>query len=201
MLYRSLPWLLFFGVFSWTPTPQSKPSDRGASHPLPLELILKGDHSVYRMSDTLRLEIQLRNISNEDVFIWHWDLCWNPARGLTMWIIGADGKTVQGSFLADCVPPPPRSGDPYQFVKVGPGNLYGLFENLKLSDYVNKPGEYDIYATFNSFLSADVRRFCQTVFGRRPDQQTSALDHGTPYHHFRAHSHHRETLSISVDTE
>jgi hypothetical protein len=155
MLYRWLPWLLFFGVFSWTPAPQSKPSDRGASRPFPLELILRADRSMYRMSDTLRLETQLRNISNEDIYIWQWDLCWNPARGLTMWIIGADGKTVQGSFFADCVPPPPRSGDPYQFVKVGPGNLYGLFEDLKLSEYLNKPGEYDIYATFNSFLSAD----------------------------------------------
>ena len=160
MPYRCLPWLLFFGLFSWTPTPQSKSSEQSASHPLPLELILKADRSVYRISDTLRLDTQLRNISNEDIYIWHWDLCWNPARGLTMWIIGADGKTVQGSFLADCVPPPPRSGDPYQFVKVGPGNLYGLFGNLKLSDYVNKAGEYDIYATYNSFLSADfVREF------------------------------------------
>jgi hypothetical protein len=154
MLYRFLPLLLFFGAFAWTSAPQSKPFDRSTSRTLPLELILKGDRSVYRISDTLRLETQLRNISNEDIYIWHWDLCWNPARGLTMRIIGADGKAVQGSSFADCVPPP-RSGAPYQFVRVGPGNLYGLFEDLKLSEYVSKPGQYDIYATFNSFLSAD----------------------------------------------
>jgi hypothetical protein len=154
MAKRCLLWLVIAAVLSWTTTRAAKPAGNRDSQTLPLELILTADRSAHRMSGTLKLETQLRNVSNEDIYIWEWDLCWNPARGLTMWIEGADGKTVQGRSLPDCVPPPPDPGDPYQFVKLGPGKLYGVFEEIKLTDYLNAPGEYDIHATFRSFLSS-----------------------------------------------
>lgn len=120
----------------------------------PLTLALKPDRNTYRMSDTLHLETRITNLGDKDVYLWQWDLCWNPARGLSMRIIGADGKDVQSPLLLDCVPPPPRQGDVFQFFKLSPERFYGLIEDFKISEMVSKPGEYDVYATFNSFLSS-----------------------------------------------
>jgi hypothetical protein len=72
-----------------------------------------------------------------------------------MEIIGADGKDIASPFLPDCLPPPPRQGDAYQFIKLSPGRFYGLAEDIKISELVNRPGEYDVLATFSSFLSSN----------------------------------------------
>jgi hypothetical protein len=120
-----------------------------------LQLTLKTNQNVFRMSDTLRMETRLTNVGNEAVYIWESDLCWNPARGLSMRITGSDGTDVQSSFLLDCVPPPPRQGDVYQFIKLAPKAFYGHNEQFKVSDLVNGPGDYDVAVTFNSFLRAD----------------------------------------------
>jgi hypothetical protein len=74
-----------------------------------LELTLKADHA-FRMSDRLRIETRLANIGHEAVYIWEWDMCWNPVRGLSMRITDPHGSAVQSPFLLDCIPPPPRPG-------------------------------------------------------------------------------------------
>ena len=72
-----------------------------------------------------------------------------------MRIVDVRGKDVQGRVLLDCVPPPPREGDVYQFFKLPPQRFYGLDEDFKVSDLVNGPGEYRIAASFSSFSSSD----------------------------------------------
>jgi hypothetical protein len=37
------------------------------------------------------------------VYVWEEDLCWNPARGLSMRITTAAGKDVQSPVLLDCL--------------------------------------------------------------------------------------------------
>jgi len=120
-----------------------------------LLLGLKADRDTYRLSDTLHLETRLTNVGESDVYLWQWDLCWNPARGLTMRVVDSQGKDVQGRVLLDCVPPPPRRGDVYQFFKLARGNFHGRAENFMVSDLVNGPGEYELCATYSSFLSSD----------------------------------------------
>jgi len=93
------------------------------------------------------METQLLNTGNEDVCIWEWDLCWNFARGLSMYFTTADGTPVQGNFLFDCVPPPPKEGNVYAFIKLEPGRFYGIADEIKVTDVVSKPGEYDISVT------------------------------------------------------
>jgi hypothetical protein len=85
-----------------------------------LQLTVRTDKKTYRMSDKVRMETQLLNTGNEDVYIWEWDLCWNFARGLSMYFTTADGTPVQGNFLFDCVPPPPKEGNVYAFIKLEP---------------------------------------------------------------------------------
>jgi hypothetical protein len=61
---------------------------------------------------------------------------------------------VNGDFLLDCVPPPPKPGNVYQFIKIGSGELHGRTDTFKVKDLINKPGEFDIEVTFNSFISS-----------------------------------------------
>jgi hypothetical protein len=119
----------------------------------PLVLTIRTDHEAYRMSDKIRLETQLLNAGNDDVYIWEWDLCWNFARGLSMQFVKPDGTPVDGDFLFDCVPPPPKEGNVYAFIKLEPGRFYGLVDEIKVTDVVKRPGEYDINVTYGSSIS------------------------------------------------
>jgi len=130
-----------------------------------IQLTVRTDKKTYRMSDKIRMETQLLNSGNEDVYIWEWDLCWNFARGLSMYFTMADGTPVQGNLLFDCVPPPPKEGNVYAFIKLEPGRFYGIADEIKLTDVVSKPGEYDISVTYNSSLS---RSFIKEFFKHDP---------------------------------
>jgi hypothetical protein len=61
------------------------PSAVGQSNKVPtpdpaaLRLAVRTDRQTYRMSDKIKMETQLLNVGREDVYIWDWDLCWNPA--------------------------------------------------------------------------------------------------------------------------
>lgn len=130
------------------PVPDNTPTDSK------LQLTIKTERNVLRMSDTLEMETRLTNWGNKDSYIWEEDMCWNPARGLSMRVMTSAGKDVQSPILLDCLPPLPREGDAYQFVRVAPHASYGQAHRFKVAELVNKPGEYTINATFNSFLSA-----------------------------------------------
>ena len=118
-----------------------------------LELAVRTDRQTYRMSDKIKMETRILNTGNEDVYIWDWDLCWNPVRGLSMHVSTPDGSEVHGEVLFDCVPPPPKEGRIYDFIRLEPGRLYGTADEIKVTDVVSKPGRYNIDVTYNSFLS------------------------------------------------
>ena len=138
-----------------------------------VELTLKTERDTYRMSDTLQMETRLSNSGSKDVYIWEEDMCWNPARGLSMRITTSAGKYVQSPALLDCLRPPPATGDVYQFVKIAPRTFYGNVHRFKVSDLVGRPGEYTLFATFNSFLSA---HFIAETFPREPIGKLWTLD-------------------------
>ncbi len=149
-------WLLFLFVVtlqlalaqSSSPIPDNTPTDSK------LQLTIKTKRIILRMSDTLEMETRLTNWGNEDSYIWEEDMCWNPSRGLSMRVMTSAGKDVQSPVLLDCLPPPPREGDAYQFVRIAPHTFYGRVHRFKVAELVNKPGEYTVHATFGSFLSA-----------------------------------------------
>src|SRR5262249_5145012 len=101
--------------------------DQGKS---PLQLTVRVGQPSYRMSDAITLETQLTNVSDSPVFVDEWNLCWNFARGLVLHVTDAKGAEVQTDFLPDCLPPPPRTGDIYRFVKIDGGRFYGLLDKF-----------------------------------------------------------------------
>src|ERR1035438_4922018 len=117
-------------------TPQPGPSK--------LQVVVRADRETYRISDTVRLETDLVNTGEQDVYVWNWDLCWNPARGLSLHFVTPDGTFAKGKVLLDCVKPPPLKGDPYQFVKLEPMRFHGRVDDFKIADLVEAPGEYDV---------------------------------------------------------
>lgn len=119
----------------------------------PLVLSVRTDRQTYRMLDKIRMETQLLNAGIEDVYTYEWDLCWNFARGLSMHWSTPDGKPVHGGFLLDCVSPPPKEGNVYAFIRLQPGRFYGLADEMKVSDVVNKPGEYNLTVIYGSSIS------------------------------------------------
>jgi hypothetical protein len=121
--------------------------------PTALRLTVRTDRHTYRMSDKIKMEAQLLNAGKEDVYIWDWDLCWNPARGLSMYVTTPDGVAVHGDLLFDCLPPPPAGDHLNAFIKLEPGRFYGIADEIKVTDVVTKPGQYNIDVTYNSFLS------------------------------------------------
>lgn len=138
---------LFAGQTATTDTvDQAKPA---------LRLTVRVGQQSYRMSDTLALETQLTNVGSGPVFVDEWNLCWNFARGLVLRVIDAKGADVRTDFLPDCVPPPPRPGDVYRFIKINSGRFYGLLDKFPIKEIVNRPGEYDLDISFESSISAD----------------------------------------------
>ena len=136
---------------------QSTPGSKQQPAPS-LKLTLRTDRQVYRLSEEITLEAQVLNISSKDVYIWESDFCWNPAKGFSMYITAQDGTPVRSRFLLDCLPPPPKPGGAYQFIKLGRQEFHGVRDIFKINDFVDKPGEYDIEVTFNSFLSDSFMR-------------------------------------------
>ena|ERR1035438_7727862 len=130
-----------------------------------LKLEIRTDRRAYRMSEEIVIETQLSNIGASDVYVWNWDFCWNLARGFSLYIKAKDGRPVQSQVLLDCLPPPPKADTPYQFIRIARREFHGTTDTFKVKDFINKPGEYYIEVTFNSFLSRD---FIQEYFVNDP---------------------------------
>ena len=144
--------LLYLTIVAMT-SAVGQPNKVPTPDPAALRLTVRTNRQSYRMSDKIKMETELLNVGREDVYIWDWDLCWNPARGLSMYVTTPDGAAVNGNLLFDCLPPPPVEGHLYAFIKLEPGRFYGIADEINVADVVSKPGRYNIDVTYNSFIS------------------------------------------------
>ncbi len=150
---------LLIPAFAGLALGQSKPPHAQAPSKqaaVPLQLSVRIDRQTYRMSDSMKMETQITNIGNDDVYLYDWNLCWNFARWLKMMVFDSKGAYVHTHFLVDCVPPPPRPGDVYQFIKLEPGRFYGIADESPIRDMVNEPGEYDLDVSYESCMPAEL---------------------------------------------
>src|SRR5215813_7841773 len=89
--------LVIAAISSGAAAQANKPLKATAS---PLDLTVRTDRQSCRMSDTIRMETHSSTPGNEDVYIWDWDSCWNPARGLSVYVKAPDGSPVHGEFYS-----------------------------------------------------------------------------------------------------
>jgi hypothetical protein len=113
---------------------------------------------VFQMKDSFTLEASLLNKSDDDVYLYTWDLCWNFAEHLRIQVLDAHGKLAQGPGLIDCIPPPPKPGDVYEFIALSPGNFYGISSQFKVSDLISKPGTYTLTVAFERSMTPNYVR-------------------------------------------
>ena len=140
-------------------------ANKPAQRQMQLQLTAKPDRLVYRMSDTIKVQTQLLNTGIGDVYVWGSDLCWNMARGLSIYLVRSDGSPARGKVLFDCLPPPPSNGEAEGFLKLRAGASHATSDDFTASDLVDKPGEYDLQITFTSFLS---RKWIRQFYPSKP---------------------------------
>jgi len=133
----------------------SQLSMHGQQPPSPLALDVRADRKTYSIKDKLKMEVQLTNISNEDIYVYEWYLCWGQGPALNLQIFDAAGKFIGPGFESDCVPPPPKLGDLTQFARIAPSKFYVITDSFGLRQLVKKPGEYELVVQCGAFLPPD----------------------------------------------
>ena len=113
------------------------------------------DRKTYSISYKLKMEVQLTNISQEDIYVYEWYLCWGQGPALNLQVFDASGKFIGPGFTFDCVPPPPKPGDLTQFARIEPAKFYGIRDTFGLRELVKKSGEYDLVVQCGAFLPTD----------------------------------------------
>lgn len=88
-------------------------------------------------------------------------------------VFDAKGHEVRTSFLADELPPPPRS---YDFVLLGAGEFTGTQVHEPITHFVNDPGEYEFVVEYTSYLSED---YARKVLRMPPDVPFWSRERGT----------------------
>jgi hypothetical protein len=120
-----------------------------------LQLTVRTDKQTYSIKSEMLLEVQLTNVGRDTVYVYRWNLCWGQGPALNMRVKDAEGRDVYTSILWDCIPPPPKPGEPSQFIRLEPSNFYGLRNEIKLRQIVNKPGKYQLTIQIGSFPSPE----------------------------------------------
>jgi hypothetical protein len=116
------------------------------------------------------------------VYLYRWDLCWGQGPALNLWVDDAAGRGVNTETLWDCVPLPPRTDDPSEFVRIEPANFYGVRNEFKLREIVKKPGEYTLTVQFGSALTLELLKefgFPKLPYWTRPDRPLTKKIHIT----------------------
>jgi hypothetical protein len=121
--------------------------DRNQTIKPALALSIRSAQSSYSIKENIRLEIQVENVSKDSLLIWR---SWGWGVGRTnVRVFDRDGKEVFTDFLADQIPPPPRSSD---FIEVKPHEFFGIELDESATHFVRTPGTYDIFVEYTSSL-------------------------------------------------
>ncbi len=120
-----------------------------------LQFTVRTDRRTYSIKGKMLMEVQLTNVGKDTVYLYRWDLCWGQGLALNLRVQDSAGQDIQTGILWDCIPPPPKPDDLSEFIRIEPSNFYGLRDQIKLREIVNKPGEYDLLIQFGSSLSPE----------------------------------------------
>jgi hypothetical protein len=114
---------------------------------------LHSDQPSYSLRDDIRLEIIRENIGSDGLLVcreWGWGIARTEVH-----VSDAAGNEVHTDFMADELPPPPQ---PYDFVRLSPGDFLGTRLHEPAKHFVNKPGEYEFVVKYTSYLSESYAR-------------------------------------------
>jgi hypothetical protein len=155
---RTISAQLIFLVLSFlrlVQTPQPSTPALHETDTTRLQLTVRTDKQTYSIKDKMLMEVQLTNVGQDTVYVYRWDLCWGRGLALNMRVKDSQGRDVYTAILWDCIPPPPKPDEPSEFIRIEPSNFYGLRDEIKMREIVNRPGEYQLIIQFGSSLSTE----------------------------------------------
>ncbi len=135
-----------------------------------LGIVLRTEQDSYSMHSDIRLVIVRENRGEETLIVprqWGWGVMRTDIH-----VFDAKGHEVRTDFLADELPPPPKS---YDFIVLGPGEFVGTHMGAAAKEFVNAPGEYEFVVEYTSYLSEDYAREAMKM----PDMPFWSRERGT----------------------
>jgi hypothetical protein len=141
----------------------------GSSADTKLSVRLRPDGASFSLHGNTRLEIIRENTGTSPLLVcrqWGWGI------GRTeVHVLDATGNEVHMDFTADELPPPPQ---PYDFVLLSPGDFLGTRLDEPVKDFVIKPGDYEVFVRYTSYLSESYAREAMKM----PDKPFWSRDRG-----------------------
>jgi hypothetical protein len=114
-----------------------------------LEVRLRSDKPVYKMGETISLQVSLLNRSEQPIYLYG-ILDWGLSASLSLRVMDQGNKEIPRKFLDDALTPPPSDLSSF-FVPLFPDHFFGTTRNLSLAESnINKPGKYKIVVEYHS---------------------------------------------------
>ena len=116
-----------------------------------LELLLLLPKRTYKSNEQFRLQVMLRNASENDLYIWG-TLGWGYSSSLMFYLRDSAGKNVEPTLIPDSPPQAPQEDKSY-YVKLLPENFLGTsyFAPLRLMN-LSRPGKYSIFVEYRGLF-------------------------------------------------
>jgi len=102
MFIRRLTFLLVLTLLVQPCASNSQPPTHNGE--VPLIVSLSSNRTTAKMSDSIVLTIEVKNASNEPVFVYG-TLRWGPSSSLVLFVADEKGKYVPANFMEDALPP------------------------------------------------------------------------------------------------
>ena len=121
-----------------------------------LELSLISQKLIYHRGDEFRLQVMLRNPTEQDVYVFG-TMDWGYSASLMFHVRDSKGKEIVPREVPD-TPPTAPPADKSAYVRLGPDHFLGTsyFAPLNVVN-LTRPGKYSIFAEYRSpFARADV---------------------------------------------
>jgi hypothetical protein len=140
-----------------------EPATRQTVHPQ-LQLRVKSDRQVYSIRDKIRLELEVRNVGNDSIYVPRSSFCLGSGGSgqLEVQILNSLGREVRG-VIRDClpVPPlPPKPGeifcDTAEYILLAPSSFFGFLDELRVKEFMVKPGNYTLVIRYEGIMTDDL---------------------------------------------
>jgi hypothetical protein len=131
--------------------PQKNNKDKSNS----LSITLRAEKDIYKPEEKINLQTSVTNLSSNTLYIYS-ILTWGRSASLSLIVADSNGKPIQGKFLNDSIPPPPRPNDNHSFVRLYPNHFLGTKYSASLSELnIDKPGKYLLLVEYHSPILAN----------------------------------------------
>jgi len=127
-----------------------------------LNLSVKLNRDTYRLADTPRVTICLKNVGSSPLVLYK-EMLWGMSSSLFLWVDDARGRTLDKSVLADYKDRPPFAKE--DFITLEPGQSFEVKTPLDFEgEGLSRPGRYTVTVRYRSPVSLDFAPKGMNVF-------------------------------------